>query len=145
MIRRTIEEELALHGHGFFQTVGDSMEPLLHNRKSTVVIEKKRRSLKQYDVVLYRRPTGEYVLHRIVKVLDGKYLIRGDNRIWKETVPEEWIIGVMTGFFRTERCGCMSCEEPEYLKYLKTLKQRYLILWLCRLPGRIRRKFFPGC
>ena len=113
MIRRTIEEELALHGHGFFQTVGDSMEPLLHNRKSTVVIEKKRRSLKQYDVVLYRRPTGEYVLHRIVKVLDGKYLIRGDNRIWKETVPEEWIIGVMTGFFRTERCGCMSCEEPE--------------------------------
>ena len=41
-MQRTIEEELARNGHSFFQTVGDSMEPLLHNRKSTVIIQAKK-------------------------------------------------------------------------------------------------------
>ena len=95
---QTIEQELATRGRSLFQTVGNSMEPLLHNRKSTVVIEKKQNRLKTGDVALYRRPAGEYVLHRVVKVLDGAYLICGDNRLWKEAVPEEWDIGVMVGY-----------------------------------------------
>ena len=65
-----MEQELALYGYGLFQTVGDSMEPLLHNRISTVLIEIPKSPLKKYDVALYRRPRGEYVLHRVVKVLD---------------------------------------------------------------------------
>ena len=72
-MQRTIEQELALRGHGLFQTVGDSMEPLLHNRKSTVVIEIPKNMLKKYDVALYRRPGGEYVLHRVIKVVENAY------------------------------------------------------------------------
>lgn len=142
MTYRTIEDELALHGRGFFQTVGDSMEPLLHNRKSTVVIEEKIGPLKQYDVVLYRRPTGQYVLHRIIKVLDGAYLVRGDNRIWNETVPEEWILGVMVGFFKDEQNNYISCERKVYRRYMKSLKYRYSILWFRNLYNNIRRKLY---
>lgn len=141
-MQRTIEQELILNGHSFFQTVGDSMEPLLHNRRSTVVIEKRKNPLKRYDVVLYRRPTGEYVLHRIVKVLQGKYLICGDNRLWRENVPDEWIIGVMIGFYKNEQNHYISCDSKDYRKYLKTLKCRYGIRWLCNLPVRVRRKLF---
>lgn len=142
-MQRTIEEELALNGHSFFQTVGDSMEPLLHNRKSTVVIEGKKESLKRYDVALYRRPsTGAYVLHRVVKVLDGAYLICGDNRIWRETVPDGWVIGVMIGYYEDEQDRYISCESESYQKYLKTLKWRYAALWLRALPGRVRRKLY---
>lgn len=142
-MRRTIEQELALNGHGFFQTTGDSMEPLLHSRKSTVIIEAKRGPLKRYDIALYRRPTGEYVLHRVVRVLQGAYLIRGDNRIFREKVPEEWVIGVMTGYFADECNRYISCEDESYRKYTRTLVWRYAKNWLRIRMGRIRKKF-PG-
>lgn len=136
----TIEQELALHGHGFFQTVGDSMEPLLHNRKSTVVIERVKEPLKKYDVALYRRPTGEYVLHRIIKVCGQEYLICGDNRTWREKVPEAWIIGVMTGYYGDERNAYVSCESKLYRSYMKSLGLRHCVLRLKSLPGRVGRK-----
>lgn len=140
MTQRTIEQELAVNGHSFFQTVGDSMEPLLHNRKSTVVIAAKQGRLKRYDVALYHRPTGEYVLHRVLKVLDEAYLICGDNRVWKETVPEEWIIGVMTDFYPDEHSNPISCNSKIYQQYLKTLWRRYFLLKIRSFSGRIRRK-----
>lgn len=130
MIKLTIEQQLERSGHGFFQTVGDSMEPLLHNRKSTVVIERKKTRLNRYDVALYKRPTGEYVLHCVVKVLEGAYLICGDNRVWREKVQEEWILGVMIGFYEDERNIYTSCKSELYRKYLKTLKIRAVILRL---------------
>ena len=116
------------------------MEPLLHNRKSTVVIAAKQGRLKRYDVALYHRPTGEYVLHRVLKVLDEAYLICGDNRVWKETVPEEWIIGVMTDFYPDEHSNPISCNSKIYQQYLKTLWRRYFLLKIRSFSGRIRRK-----
>ena len=140
MTHRTIEQELAVHGHGFFQTVGNSMEPLLHNRKSTVVIAAKQGRLKRYDVALYHLPTGEYVLHRVIKVLDGSYLIRGDNCIWDEVVPEAQIIGVMTDYYPNEHSDPISCNSKIYQQYLKTLWRRYFLLKIRSFSGRIRRK-----
>lgn len=123
-MRRTIEQELALNGRVFIQTVGISMEPMLHNRKSTVVVGAKKGPLKKNDVVLFRRPTDEYVLHRVIKVLNGTYLIRGDNCIQEENVPEEWVIGVMEGYYEDEKDEYISCESIRYRKYLKALRAR---------------------
>ena len=141
--RQTIEQVLAQQGRGFFHTEGDSMEPLLHHRRSTVVIEAVSGPLKPYDVALYRRPAGEYVLHRVVKVLDGAYLICGDNRIWRERVPADWVIGVMTGFYADQSETYISCQSSAYQTYLHTLKGQRRRLWLRTLPGRIRNKLFP--
>lgn len=138
--RTTIEEELERRGCGLFQTVGDSMEPLLHNRYTTVVIEKAPERLKKYDVALFRRPNGVYVLHRVVKVRKRDYLICGDNRTFRECVALEWIIGVMTGYFNGD--AYISCESQDYRQYLRTLELRRLWLWWRTLPGRVRRKFF---
>ena len=148
MMRKTIEEELACRGCGLFQTVGDSMEPLLHNRKSTVAIKAVKMPLKRYDVALYRRPSGEYVLHRVIRVLHGKYLIRGDNRVWREKVPEEWVIGVMYGYYSDESDQFISCQDAEYQKYLKTLPLRYVALKLReykrRTGAKLRKLFKQG-
>lgn len=141
---KTIEQILAEEGRGFFQTSGDSMEPLLHHRKSTVIIEAKKGRLHRWDVALYRRPTGEYVLHRVVGVEPGGYRIRGDNRLWSETVPNEWIIGVMAGFYPDESKQYISCQSPTYQAYLKTLALRHARLWLLALPGRVRRKILAA-
>ncbi len=140
MSNSTIEQELDRQGHCFFQTVGDSMEPLLHNRKSTVVIEKSKGALRKYDVALYRRPTGEYVLHRVAKVKKGSYLICGDNRIYREPVPEGWILGVMVGFYPDEGGRYISCAIPEYQEYIRMWGIRYWRRWGKALPGRIHRK-----
>lgn len=137
---KTIEQVLAEEGRGFFQTFGDSMEPLLHHRKSTVVIHAKTSRLQRWDVALFRRPTGEYVLHRVVRVEPGGYRIRGDNRLWSEMVPSEWVIGVMAGFYPDKSDQYISCQSPTYQAYLKTLRLRHTRLWLLALPGRVRRK-----
>ncbi len=140
MENRTIEQELEEQGHSFFQTVGDSMEPLLHNRKSTVVIEKVSGELQKYDVALYRRPTGEYVLHRVIKVRQKDYLICGDNRFHREAVPKEWILGLMAGFYPDEGEKYISCGDKEYQKYLKTISWRHGLRWVKALLGRMYRK-----
>lgn len=138
MTPQTIEQVLAETGRGFFQTVGDSMEPMLHNRKSTVVLEAARRPLERMEVALYRRPTGAYVLHRVVGVTKDGYRIRGDNRTWTETVPREWILGVMTGFYPDESGRFISCDSRDYRVYLATLPLRYMRLRARHLAGRVR-------
>lgn len=144
----SIEEELARHGRGFFQTVGDSMEPLLHDHYTTVVIEKPAGRLRKNDVALFYRPggtfsgqpQGRYVLHRVVKVRKGGYLICGDNRTYREPVPEAWILGVMTGFFNGE--VYTPCDSEAYSRYVAGLERRRAALWLRLLPGRVMRKLF---
>lgn len=126
----TIEQELEKQEYVLLQTTGISMEPLLHNRKSSVVIKKALQRLKKYDVVLFRRNNGEYVLHRIVEVRDKDYLICGDNGIYKEPVRREQIIGIMAGFYPDESERYISCTDQVYRRYLRTLRIRYGIRWI---------------
>lgn len=144
MTSQTIEQALAQYGKGLFRTEGDSMEPLLHHRSSAVAIRVATGPLNRYDVALYRRPTGACVLHRVVKVLDGAYLIRGDNRLHVERVPAAWVIGVMEGFYPTPEGAYISCDSAPYQAYLRTLKGRHRRLWLRALPGRVRNKLFSS-
>lgn len=56
-----------------------------------------------YDVPLYRRPSGQLVLHRIVKVLPEEYVTCGDNRRkWERGVTDAMIIGILSGFYRED-------------------------------------------
>ena len=95
----TFEEILARNGVLVYKTRGVSMRPMLRQNRDLVVIRAPRERLRPLDVALYRR--GEsYVLHRVIQVRDGYYLIRGDNTYALETVPDEAVIGVLTGFRR---------------------------------------------
>jgi len=135
----TIEQELERQEYVLLQTKGISMEPLLHNCKSTVVIKSVPERLRKYDVVLFRRITGEYVLHRVLKVRDKDYLICGDNGLYKEPVKREQIIGIMTGFYPDESERYISCADRTYRRYLWTLGVRYGI---CRIKNLLRQIIF---
>jgi hypothetical protein len=102
MSKTTFEEQLATHGRLIHTNTGDSMMPLLRQHRDLIVIDKRPQGrCKKYDVVLYRRPTGEYVLHRILKVRKDDYIICGDNRYVREFgVPDDWIIGILTAVVR---------------------------------------------
>ena len=80
---------------------GLSMMPLLRQGKDIVVITKPTGELKKGDVPLYKRRNYDFlVLHRILKVRDNDYIIRGDNTYSLEYVPKDYVIGVLKGFYR---------------------------------------------
>ncbi len=99
-----IEDQLAEQGYYVSTTVGMSMYPMLRDRRDRIVVMSVgERRLKKYDLPLYRCPDGKYVLHRIIGVKNGVYVIRGDNTYAKEFVPEEWIVGYVSEFYRGDR------------------------------------------
>ena len=101
---QTIEQQIAENGFYISTTVGISMRPMLRNRRDRVIIRSTDGGrLSKWDLPLYKRPDGKYVLHRVIEVRDGYYVIRGDNTYAKEHVPDDWIVGVMTEFYRGKR------------------------------------------
>ncbi|MGN0578814.1 MAG: S24/S26 family peptidase [Ruminiclostridium sp.] len=104
MNKSTFEQELERKGKLTYICVGVSMLPLLRQRKDIITIEKKQGRCKKYDVALYKRPNGSYVLHRVVEVREKDYVILGDNCLNKEYgITDENILGVMTSFVRGGR------------------------------------------
>ncbi len=99
MSKSTFEEILARDGRLVYTTVGDSMLPLIRQGRDLLVIQKKAGRLKKYDIPLYRRDSGQYVLHRVLKVRRDDYVICGDNR-WKceYGITDRYVIGVLTDY-----------------------------------------------
>lgn len=66
-----------------------------------LIIEAVNGPLKKYDVPLYKRDSGQYVLHRIIKRARRSYVMCGDNRSQLEYgITDRHIIGVLTGIVR---------------------------------------------
>ena len=79
------------------------MRPLIRQGRDVVHIQKYTEPPQKYDVVLFQRRSGQYVLHRILKVFDGRYWIIGDNCFAGEMVNRDQIIGKMTSVKRNKR------------------------------------------
>lgn len=83
---------------------GISMLPMLREGIDSVVLSPVFDRLKKYDIPLYRRPNGQYVLHRIVKVTGEGYTCVGDNQYRREHgVAHENVVAVVTAFTRGDR------------------------------------------
>lgn len=102
MRKSTFEEEIARNGFLLYRNVGDSMLPLIRQGRDLVLVSRKPEGrLKKYDVPLYRRDSGQYVLHRILKVRENDYVLCGDNRWRRETgITDRHIVGVLTAIVR---------------------------------------------
>lgn len=97
----TFEEELEKNGILIYTNRGDSMMPLLRENRDLIHIRKTNGRCKKYDVPLYKRDSGQYVLHRILKVRDRDYVICGDNRWQREYgITDRHILGVLEGITR---------------------------------------------
>ena len=101
MNKSTFEEVLAEKGKLIYTNVGDSMYPLIKPR-DLLVIKRPELPLKRLDIPLYKRDSGQYVLHRILKVRKDDYLICGDNRVGTESgITDRHMIGVLTDIIRS--------------------------------------------
>ncbi len=97
-----IAETLSAGGTVKIPITGTSMRPLLYCGRDTVTLSAAQFPLQKFDLPLYRRADGAFVLHRVVAVeKDGTYTMCGDNQWVKERgILDAQIIGVATEITR---------------------------------------------
>ncbi len=77
------------------------MWPTLKNAGQSVVIVPKTDRLNRYDVPLYKRANGQYVLHRVMEVTPDGYVMCGDSQFnYEYGITDDMIVGVMKGFYK---------------------------------------------
>lgn len=138
-----MKEQIESNGEVTFTPKGNSMLPMLRNNKDTVTLCRAEFPLKKYDLPLYMRDNGQYVLHRIVAVEQGGYVMRGDNQFLNEPgIRENQIIGIVRSFTRKNKK--YECSQLKYALYCKvwvnTATIRKYLRTLRKIAGKIKRK-----
>lgn len=138
-----IKEKIEEGGMATFTPKGNSMLPMLRNNRDTVTLAKPSFPLKKYELPLFVRKNGQYVLHRVVGTSQGKYVMRGDNQFVNEYgIEEEQIIGIVTSF--TRKGKKYSSDTFSYQIYCRvwvaSVRIRYYYRRVRRFAGRVKRR-----
>lgn len=130
----TFEQILKDQGVLVYTIKGVSMFPLLRQHRDLICVLPHEGRLKRYDVPLFKRDNGEYVVHRVLKVLPDGYGISGDNQSFIEFVREYQIIGIVDKIERNGKTIPLR-STPEHP--VVPLKYRiYTHLWCDFFPVR---------
>lgn len=135
-----MKEQLDAGGRVKFGPKGTSMLPMLRQGTDSVEIEKAPERLKKYDLPLYRRESGQFVLHRVVGVKKDGYVMRGDNQTVREYgIKSEQILAVVSGFWRGEEY--IGADDVKYRRYCRrrVMLQSIRGSLVYRAAGKIKR------
>lgn len=98
-----ILERLAAGQTVRFAPRGISMLPMLRPGMDAVEFSPAPPSLQKYDLPLYRRQNGEYILHRVIKAGDP-YTCIGDNQFILESgIRHSQVLALVTAFYRGDK------------------------------------------
>ena len=113
--------EVLAEGQTFsFMPNGISMLPTIVGGRDTVTIAKPTNKLKKFDIILYRRKSGQFVLHRIIDLDGDGYILCGDNEVYPEkNIEQNQIIGVVTRYTRKGKII-----EVDSKKFISDAKKR---------------------
>ncbi len=115
-----IRDALDNHGEVSFVSSGRSMLPLIRDRKDTITLVKPKKAIKPGDIVFYQRDNGQFVLHRVMFINSGAFVMRGDNQWDNEyNIRSDQIIGVLKSFERDGKVHNVT--DSDYLMYVKFL------------------------
>ena len=80
---------------------GSSMTPFLVHGRDTVYLSKVTAPLKRGDMILYRRDSGAYILHRIFRAEGDTYTLVGDAQTMLEPgIRADQVLAVVTAVRR---------------------------------------------
>lgn len=100
-----------------FSPRGISMLPMLRQGIDDVVLSPVPAKLKKYDLPLYRRSSGQFVLHRIIEAGET-YTCMGDNQFVREPgLGHDQMIALVTAFTRGKRL--IPVTHPGYRLYCR--------------------------
>ena len=123
-----------------FSPRGVSMLPMLRQGVDSVVLSPAPQKLKKFDLPLYRRPDGKYILHRVVSV-GQTYTCIGDNQFKYETgVGQDWVIAVVSAFYRGDQMWSVDDWRYRLYCYGWHYSRPLRHLWR-RGKGWLRRQF----
>lgn len=139
---KRIEDVILDRGFYITRPKGTSMYPLLKADRNEICVVKAD-EIDIYDVPLYKRDSGEYVLHRIIDIDEKGFVCCGDNQWVPEYgVKREQIIGKLDRWYKGKKEHTV--RDASYLRYVKfwckSLKRRRRILWF--LHRCINIKYF---
>ncbi len=88
-----------------FTVTGMSMWPLICHGRDQVIIEKSDpEQLKVGDIVLFRTAFGNYILHRITRMKDGRIQTTGDGNFFRDGwVSSDLVIAKAVKVVRLDR------------------------------------------
>ena len=125
-----MKEWLAEGNHIKLMFNGISMRPMLEPKRDAVILSPLAGKLKKYDLPLYQREDGQYVLHRIVRV-DEDYGCMGDRQFELEyPVRHDQMIAVVTAYVRKGKEYSVS--DWRYKLYCRIWQVTRPVRWLFR-------------
>lgn len=131
-------QQLEQGGRVRFGPKGTSMLPMLRQGIDTVELAPLPEKLKKYDLPLYQRDNGQYVLHRIVAVGET-YTCIGDNQFQLEPgVRPDQMIAVVSAFYRGEKRWEAASWQYRLYCWLWHYSRPLRRIWLA-VKARLRR------
>ncbi|WP_343347409.1 S24/S26 family peptidase [Terrisporobacter petrolearius] len=114
-----MEEIIKNGGQCKLRVTGYSMTPILkHLRDSVILTSSRNRPIKKGEIVFIKRNTGQFVLHRVYKIIDDNtFVMNGDAQQWIEVVKNDQVIGVCSKIIRDNRE--ISCDNWKYKSIIK--------------------------
>lgn len=121
-----------------FRPGGTSMLPLIRPVDDIVIIKKAPKKLKKYDIILYRRENGRFVLHRVVGIKSGTYIMRGDNQnVLERGIKLEQILAIAEGIYKDSEY--ISFSGAKYWIYCRMRHYRQELSRLKRILKKIKK------
>lgn len=100
-MEQTIRKVLAMGGEFSFYPGGTSMQPFIVQGRDKVTLAALPDRIKKYDIILYKRENGAFVLHRVTGKKENAYIFRGDNQFLDEYgIKRAQMIGRVTEIIR---------------------------------------------
>ena len=105
---------------------GTSMLPLIRQGRDSVTLEKIKKPLGRFDIVLYQRDDGKYILHRIVSVGKTITCICDNQFYYEKNLRHDQMLARVSAFSRGDKQYSVNC-----LPY-----RIYCVLWYITRPVR---------
>lgn len=129
-------KDMVEQGHEVSMTVvGTSMEPFLLHNRDKIYFRKPEGPIKKGDMVFYRRDSGAYVMHRVMRVKKQQYYMAGDHQTFLEgPIGEKQIFAKVVS---VERAGVWLTEDDKIWKFYAEWWRR--LFWVCKVINRLKR------
>lgn len=142
VMRRTLEQ-----GGVFpFYPHGTSMIPMIVEDRDQVILTHLPEKPKKYQIILYKRKNGAFVLHRIVGVAKDRfgetYTMRGDNQYQNEYgIRKEQMIGMVCGIVKNGKTvdPLHGLEYAKAVLWVNTVRLRQGVFFARRCVSKIKR------
>lgn len=123
-----IREQLDAGGDVKMTITGTSMVPTLKGGRDRVTFRRPEAPVRKGDLILYRRDSGQFVLHRIVSLpKDGTCTCCGDHQWVREPgIRQDQIVGLVTEITRKGKSFPIS----------KLAYRLWVRVWVFLLPCR---------